>query len=1014
MKYLKILAILCVMLTFFPSMMRGQGVKQVTIESIVLDNNGIPVAGAAVYGNEGRIVKYTDQSGKFSITVLPTSSVLVAAKGFQSKTLPVGSDFKSIVLNPDLGERKVNIAFKQVDSKDLPGTINAVNPSEYLPFNFDRDVVSGLAGQIGGLTGRDNIWGMSGALIMIDGIARNYNDIEMDEIEQVTYLKGVNAVVLYGSSAAKGVVLITTKRGEANNRKINVRVNTGLATPKSLPGYLGSADYMTYYNQARVNDGFPETYSAATIDNYRNGNPYRYPSVDYFSSDYIKKYQSNTDVVTEFTGGNENTKFYSNMGWSTNSSLLKVGQGDNEKNSRFNIRANVDIRISKNITSTIDGSLIVGSNKTGLIYPTPIPNPLPNNWGPSNYFAQAAIILPWQYTPLLPTDLISRSSSSSATLLLAKNSKYIINGNSILGGTQQYQTNPFADLLSNSYNTNIRRTFQVSDGVNFDLNNTIKGLSFQSKIFLDFVTSYDQSINNTYSTYAPVWSATTDSITGLTKYGTDARTGTQNVGATTNASNIGTQLQFNYVRTFNEVHNFAAVLLGNYYGINQNGVYQTQRNSNLGLQLAYNYMHKYWFDFSGAYVSSTKLPGKTRTAFSPTASIGWLVSEGILKGISAVDHLKLSASAGIVNEDLELSDYFLYAPTYYSNSQSYGWYENTYNTRGTASRYGASPDLGFAQRKEISIDLEGSFFKRLITVDASLFTNKIDNLPVQRFNLYPSYFSDFVPYTNYNSNAYKGVDVILNLQKKAGAFEYNFGITASYITSKAVVRDELYGADTYRNRAGKPADAIFGLVSTGFFTDIADVANSNPQAFGPVKPGDLKYQDQNGDNIINQQDEKMIGRYNAPFNYALNFFVAFKNIKLFVQGIGNSGGSAVKNSSYYWIDGDVKYSSEVLNSWTPATAATATYPRLSSITNTNNNQTNSFWLYSTDALRLSKIQLTYDLPRSILGNSFIREFGVYINCSNLYTISKNRKALDLTFGNAPQMSYYNIGLSAKF
>lgn len=1015
MKYLKILAVLCMMLTFLPITMRGQGVKQVTIESIVLDNNGNPITDAAVYGNEGRIVKYTDQSGKFSITVQVTSSILVTAKGYKSKTLQVGSEFKSIVLDPDLGDRKVNIAFKQVDSKDLPGTINVVNPSEYLPFNFDRDVVNGLSGQIGGITGSNNIWGMEGALVMIDGIARSYNDIEMDEIEQVSYLKGVNAVVLYGSTAAKGVVLITTKRGEANNRKINVRVNTGISTPKSLPGYLGSADYMTAYNQARVNDGFPETYTAATIDNYRNGNPYRYPSVDYFSSDYIKKYQSNTDVVTEFTGGNENAKFYSNLGWSTNSSLLKVGQGNNEQNSRFNVRANVDIRINKNITSTIDGSLIVGSNKTGLIYTTPIPNPLPNNWGPSNYWALGTNLLPWQYTPLIPMDLISRSTASAATLLLARNSKYIINGNSILGGTQQYQTNPFADLLSNSYNTNVSRTFQVSDGVNVDFNNTIKGLTFQSKVFLDFVTTYNQSINNTYSTYTPVWSATADSITGLTKYGTDARTGTQNVGSTTNASNIGTQLQFNYVKTINDVHNFAAVLLANYYGINQNGVYQTQTNSNLGLQLAYNYMHKYWFDFSGAYVSSTKLPGQTRTAFSPTASIGWLISdEGFLKGSSSVDHLKLSASAGIVNEDLELTNYFLYDPTYYSNGQYYGWYENTYNTQGTASRYGASPDLGFAQRKEISIDLEGSFFKRLITVDASFFTNKIDNLPVQRFNLYPSYFSDFVPYTNYNSDGRTGVDMIINLQKKTGAFEYNFGIAASYITSKALVRDELYGTDTYRNRAGQPADAIFGLVSNGFFTDVTDVANSNPQAFGPVKPGDLKYQDQNGDNIINQQDEKMIGRYNAPFNYALNFSVAYKNIKLFVQGIGNSGGSAVKNGSYYWIDGDVKYSTKVLNSWTPATSATATYPRLSSITNTNNNQTNSFWLYSTDALRLSKIQLTYDLPRSILGNFFIREFGVYINCSNLYTISKNRKALDLTVGNTPQMSYYNIGLSAKF
>jgi TonB-linked SusC/RagA family outer membrane protein len=848
---------------------------------------------------------------------------------------------------------------------------------------------------------------MEDALIMIDGIPRNYNDIKMDEIDHVTYLKGVNAVVLYGSSASKGVVLITTKRGEANNRKINVRVNTGMSSPKSLPSYLGSADYMTWYNQARINDGFPVTYTDQTIENYRSGNQYRYPSVDYFSSDYIKKYQYNTDVVTEFTGGNENTRFYSNMGWSTNSSLLNVGQGDNEQNSRFNIRANVDIRINKNITSTIDGSLIVGTNKTGLV------NVAPGTSDLSNYWAQGSTILPWQYSPLLPMDLISRSTASAATLLLAKNSKYIIDGTSILGGTQQYQTNPFADLLSNSYNTNVNRTFQVSDAVNVDLDNTVKGLSFQSKVFLDFVTSYNQSINNTYSTYTPVWSAVGDSITGLTKYGTDARTGTQNVGATTNASNIGAQLQFNYVRTINEVHNFAAILLGNYYGINQNGVYQTQKNSNLGLQVAYNYKHKYWFDFSGAYVTSTKLPKNTRSAFSPTASIGWLVSdEAFLTESSAVDHLKLSASAGIINEDLEISNYFLYDPTYYSNGQSYGWYEGTYSTQGTASRYGASPDLGFAKRKEISIDLEGSFYNRLITVDASIFTSRIDDLPVQRFNLYPSYLSDFVPYTNYNSDARRGVDMIVNIQKKVGVLEYNFGISAAYITSEAKVRDELFGADIYRNRVGKPADAIFGLVNTGFFTDISDV--EVVQAFGAVKPGDLMYQDQNGDNIINQQDETMIGRFNAPFNYALNLSVAYRNIKLFVQGIGNSGGNGIKDGSYYWIDGDVKYSSEVLNSWTPATAATATYPRLSSITNTNNNQTNTFWLYSTDALRLSKIQITYGLPRNILGNSFVREFEVYINSSNLYTFSKSRKILDLTVGNAPQMSYFNIGLSAKF
>jgi hypothetical protein len=123
MKYLKILAILCVMLTFLPGTMRGQSVKQVTVKSTVLDKNGKPVADAAVYGNEGRVVEYTDQSGKFSIDVQATTSILVTAKGFQSKTMQIGSSFENIVLDQDQGDHKVAIAFQQVDSKDLPGTI---------------------------------------------------------------------------------------------------------------------------------------------------------------------------------------------------------------------------------------------------------------------------------------------------------------------------------------------------------------------------------------------------------------------------------------------------------------------------------------------------------------------------------------------------------------------------------------------------------------------------------------------------------------------------------------------------------------------------------------------------------------------------------------------------------------------------------------------------------------------------------------------------------------------------
>jgi hypothetical protein len=181
-----------------------------------------------------------------------------------------------------------------------------------------------------------------------------------------------------------------------------------------------------------------------------------------------------------------------------------------------------------------------------------------------------------------------------------------------------------------------------------------------------------------------------------------------------------------------------------------------------------------------------------------------------------------------------------------------------------------------------------------------------------------------------------------------------------------------------------------------------------------VKPGDIKYKDQNNDGVINENDAVMIGRWIAPFAYSVNGSVSYANVTLFVQGTGNAGGNGVKNSNYYWVDGDKKYSEVVRGRWTEATKNTATYPRMSSGANKNNFQYSDFWIYSTDRFNLSKVQLTYNLPKSLLQHTFMRELGIYASGANLLTISKNREILELNVSSAPQYRYYNIGINAKF
>ena len=214
----------------------------------------------------------------------------------------------------------VQIAFRKVAESDLTGGVSVINMQELNDKNYSTYSLDNLQGYVGGWNG-NSLWGMdgdnAGYLVLVDGVPRDADNVLPSEIEQITFLKSASAVVLYGSRASKGVIYITTKRGKEQEKlQIDVRANTGFYVPKSYPKYLGSAEYMTLYNEALANDGLDPLYSDTEIYNYASGaNPYRYPNVDYYSSDYLKKAYNRSDVTAEFSGGNKRARFYSNIGY---------------------------------------------------------------------------------------------------------------------------------------------------------------------------------------------------------------------------------------------------------------------------------------------------------------------------------------------------------------------------------------------------------------------------------------------------------------------------------------------------------------------------------------------------------------------------------------------------------------------------------------------------------------------------------------------------------------------------
>ena len=918
--------------------------------------------------------------------------------------LPVAAVAQTEKEYTDSVASQVNVAFRTVNEADLMGGVSTVNMIEQAKKDYTTYSLDGMDALVGGYNGQ--LWNQGEALVLVDGVPRAANNVLSTEIEQITFLKAASAVVLYGSRAAKGVILITTKHGRNDGLNVSVRGNASLYVPKSYPKYLGSAAYMELYNEALQNDGKAAVYSEDDIYHYAsNENPYRYPNINFFDSQYIKKTYQRYDGTAEFSGGGRLAHFYANIGLSNVGSLMNFGEGKNNHTTRLNVRGNIDLRLN----DWIDGYV----NANATFYDARNDN--------SNFWSESATMRPTSQYPLVPFIPISYVEEADAvTLKTIQNSNYIIDGKYFLGGTQSQQTNPFAAMYAAGYNKYTSRQMQFDMGMNFDLNSLVKGLKLKTKFAVDYHTQYNTSINNEYAVYEAKWNnySGQDLITSITKYGTDKRTGTQNLSNSHDKQLILMQAQLDYDRSFGD-HNLNATLLAHGYQISEDGKYHRTSNANLGLQLAYNYAHTYYADLSMAAIHSAKLAEGHREAISPVVSLGWrLKNESFLRNVKAVDDLKLTASYGIINQDLDIEKYYMYDYVFTATGTWWGWNEVANSMQTSDSQQGSNYNLGFIKRKEFRAGLTGSLWEGALKFDANFFTTSTNGLLTTASTIYPSYFqtywpvSTFLANTNYNNQRRTGVDLTLNVHQKFGEFDTNFGVSAMYYTSKNTKWDENVEYD-WLKAEGQSIEAMRGYECLGFFKDADDVANS-AKINNNTKPGDLKYKDQNGDGIIDSKDQVVIGKWTDPFQMGVHFTVKYKDFTLFAQGSGTFGGNGLKNGKDTWVYGDGKYSDVVLNRWTPETASTATYPRLTTESGDLNFVASDFWKYSTSAFRLNKVQLTYDLPQSIFaGDSFVKGVSVYVSGSNLLTIAKERKYMELNVGTAPQTRMYNLGVKVN-
>jgi TonB-linked SusC/RagA family outer membrane protein len=955
---------------------------------------------------------------------IKASCILFAASLFGAISVRAQVDSDSVV----------NVAFGSIARKDLTDAVSTINVSALLDKSYGVGSLDNLQSLLSGYTG--NIWGQA-PLVLVDGIPRRAQDIRMVEIETISMLKGANAVVLYGSNAAKGVILITTKRGTVKPLSIDVRLNSGVFTPKGYPKYLNAGDYMTLYNEAYVNDGLataarPQFYTDELIANTKSGtNPFRYPDIDFFSSDYLKSAFSRSDLTTEISGGNERSRYYTNIGLNYNNSIMNFGDQKNNNDFGLNIRANVDMNLTKWLTASTDVVTIFNNNYAGR----------GDFWGAS---ANRTPNFNNLNHPLIPISMLDLSNDNINTLVNTANN--IIDGKYILGGNTTSLTNQLADMVAAGYIKTKNRTFLYNVNAKADLSGITKGLSIKVGYGMDYTSTYSEAFNQPYAVYAPTWSTVDgkDMITDLRKLSNDGNTLNENIGRTTYRQTQSFTSQLNYNRSFNKQHNFNAALVGWWYLTqfssdpdNEGGSsYHPIRNSNLGFKAGYNFSQKYYIDFASALVHSAKLPPGGRQGFSPAVTLGWRISdEGFFKNkVSFIDDLKLTASWASVKQDLDITgtkpntstptDYFLYQGYYGNSGALSGWYQWRDGVSGgntTMSGQGENSNLTFITRNEYRAGINASLLKGFVTLDANYFLQDTKGLLSRGVTVYPSFFTgngDFRNWLNFNNDRRNGVDFSVNLNKKVGQVQLSLGVVGMFYSSTATRRDEVQ-PEEYMNRSGKNLDAFWGYIADGLFQSQSEIDNHASQKLGSeVRPGDIKYRDMNNDGIIDSRDQVDLGKNGwaaNPFNYGLNLTVKWKNLTLFAMGSGQSGAIGFKNSSYFWVRGTSKFSDEVWGRWTENTKNTATFPRLTTGNGNNNYQNSTFWMYKNNRFNLNRVQLTYDFKGlAFLKKSFVHGMSIYAQGDNLLVLSKERELMETNVGSAPQYRFYNFGVRATF
>lgn len=976
-------------------------IEDQSVTGMVTDEKGVPLPGVNVQIKGTTTGTTTDTDGKYSIKVPGENNVLVFSfLGFQKQEIPInGKTTINVVLKEkvsDLNEVVV-VGYGTMKKSDLTGSVTTVKGDE-LAKSRTASLTGAVAGRLPGIItkqtsgepGQDrtsiSIRGFGSPLIIVDGVERDFNDLDPEEVESVTVLKDASAAI-YGARAGNGVILVTTKRGDNSKSQLNVNSTYTLQGLTKFPSAVNSGQYAELMNEMNVNDGKSPIYTPDEIQKYYDGSdPLNYPNTDWWHLS-MNDWSPQQQTEASFRGGSDKVKYFTLLGFLNEQGMYK--SGDN-KYKRYNVRTNLDASLAKGLTGSVDLSMIVGDIKRPI-------RPVNNIW--QDFYGS------------LPTFLG----------VLPDQSKVAYGGTSTVSPIAGTTFDLGGYGARNNNNTNINAS------INYDIP-SIKGLSV--KAFGSYLKqSYEyKNWQKNYHVYQ--YDAASDTYTDKGS----SFTTQLGQGYVVNSS-FTTQLSASFKRTFSQKHNIDALLLyeridekgHNFDAFGKNyitdaidylfaaggegqtvGGFATEdgRISYVG-RLNYNFASKYFFQSTLRYDGSPRFYKSNRWGLFPSVSAAWRLSEeGFLKNkVSWLDDLKLRTSYSKMGYDATgnfqyLSGYALTTGDVGPNIPA-GYVVGGVPLQGIHSTGLANPDITWENMKIYNVGLDFNLLNSLVYGELDAFYRERTGMLATRSQSLPVTFGASLPAENLNSQNNRGFELQLGQRHKIGNLNYDISGNISWSRAKWEHYEEPLYTDPddirINKRSGNWADRIFAYKSDGLFTSQEEIDNlkfdQDQKGNKTLAPGDIKYVDINHDGKLDWRDQVQIGRSIIPeLMFGLNLSANYKGFDFVMLWQGAGKYDVMISPNIMPATDNTPYTLVYNNRWTTKNNnANSLLPRVSAQGNVNNFKNSDFWYVDGTYVRLKNLNIGYTLPSRLIKKTGVQKARIYFSGTNLLTFSKLNK-----------------------